>query len=122
MNKKIEKFVKNLNEPTKALVLDILESPTKLNLIQFYKTNPFSIHTPRGLANIIGRKASVVSKETECLARAGVLRRISENGDLSTIYAYEPSKELAKIIDTLLDLCGDSREAVADIIAAIKAR
>jgi len=120
MNKKMAKFVKSLNEKTKALVLDILESPTKWNLIQFYKTNPFSIHTPRGLANIIGRKASIVSKEAECLARAGVLKKISANGDLSAIYSYEPEKGIAKIIDSLIELCGDSREAVKELVAAIK--
>ncbi|HCG98426.1 MAG: hypothetical protein A2074_07315 [Candidatus Aquicultor primus] len=120
MNRKIAKFVKSLNEKTKAVVLEILESPTKWNLIQFYKDNPFSIHTPRGLANIIGRKPSAVSKEVECLARAGVLKKISENGDLSAIYSYDPEKAMVKIIDSLVGLCSESRETIKELIEAIK--
>jgi hypothetical protein len=120
MNRKIAKFVKSLNEKTKAVVLEILESPTKWNLIQFYKANPFSIHTPRGLANIIGRKPSAVSKEVECLARVGVLRQISENGDLSAIYSYDPEKAMVKIIDSLVALCSESHETTQELIEAIK--
>ena len=120
MNRKIAKFVKSLNEKTKAVVLEILESPTMWNLIQFYKANPFSIHTPRGLANIIGRKPAVVTKEVECLARAGILKKISENGDLSAIYSYDPEKTMIKIIDTLVGLCNESRETTRELIEALK--
>src|SRR3990172_3595424 len=121
MNKKIAKFAKNLNDRTRALALDILGSPTKLNLLQFYKANPFSIHTPRGLANILGRTAEQVYKEAEALATAGVLKKISENEDTaSTIYSYEPDKELSAVIDTLVELSNDPKCTISDIICLLE--
>lgn len=104
MSKKLEKIVKHLNCRTKVLALEILESPIKWDLISFYQANPFSIHTARGLANIIGRSPEQVFKEAEELTAASVLKRISENGDKSSIYSYEPETEAASLIKILLEL------------------
>lgn len=120
MNRKIARVMKNLNSRTRAVVLDIVESPTKWNLIQFYKSNPFSIHTPRGLANIIGRRADHVFKEVEGLAGAGILKKLSENGGLSSIYSYEPEAEIACIIDILVDIGSEQRELIDNLRSLIK--
>ncbi|HZD60132.1 MAG TPA: hypothetical protein VE439_06720 [Anaerolineae bacterium] len=120
MNKKVAKFVKRLNSKTRVVVLDILGSPTKWNLIQFYKANPFSIHTPRGLANIIGRKADLVHKEAEELTNAGVLKKISENGSFSSIYSYEPEADIACVIDALIEIGNERRNFIDDLCNIIK--
>ena len=120
MNRKVAKLIRNLNERTKATILDIIESPTKWNLIQFYKSNPFSIHTPRGLANIIGRRDNQVYKEAEELATAGILKRISENGDPTSIYSYEPDEEMTSIINGLSDIDEDPRDLMEELLKAIK--
>jgi len=115
MDKKVARLMKNLNGRTRETILDILGSPTKWNLIQFYKANPFSIHTPRGLANIIGRGANQVFKDAEDLANAGVLKKISENGNASSIYSYEPYKEIAAAIDALVENGSDPQSLRSEL-------
>ncbi|MBE0447264.1 MAG: hypothetical protein IBX64_04055 [Actinobacteria bacterium] len=120
INRKVARFIKKLNDRTRTTVLDILESPIKWNLIQFYKANPFSIHTPRGLANIIGRRADLVFKEVEGLAKAGILKKISENGNLFSIYSYEPEAEIARVINTLVDIDNEQRNRMGNLRGRVK--
>jgi len=120
MSKKIDKIIKNLNADTKALALQLLESHIKWDLVAFYEANPFSIHTARGLANIIGRSANRVFEEAEELAAAQVLKKISENGDMSSIYSYEPKVENATLIKALIELCKGGHEQVDKLCQAIK--
>lgn len=119
-NKKISKLVKGLNSKTKALVLEILESPIKWDLICFYQANPFSIHTAKGLANIIGRRPEQVLKEAEELAKADLLKIISENGGALSIYAYEPSSDSACVIDMLVTLSAEERNLIDELYRTLK--
>lgn len=114
MSKNLARFLKSLNNEKKGLVQTILESPIKWDLINFYQENPFSIHTARGLSRIIGRKTDQVFREIEELVVAGVLKNLSENGDSSSIYVYEPSNENASTIKALIDF-GKEREQLEDL-------
>jgi len=120
MSKKIDKIIKNLNANAKALALQLLESHIKWDLIAFYEANPFSIHTARGLANIVGRSPDRVFEEAEELAAAQVLKKISENGDMSSIYSYDPKPENATLIKALMELCKSGHDQVDELCRAIK--
>lgn len=120
INKKVSKLLKGLNSKTRVLVLEILESPIKWDLICFYQANPFSIHTAKGLANIIGRRSEQVLKEAEELVAAGVLKVIPENSSISSIYAYEPSAENTCIINELIALSLEERDLMGELRRMLK--
>lgn len=120
MNKKLAKLVKNLKPETKTLVLGLLNSPIQWDLINFYDSNPFSIHTARGLANMVGRRSEQVFEEAEKLATLGVLKKVCENGDASTIYAYEPSADSAAVIRLLLEIGEESNDLLDELNSLIK--
>ncbi|NCO66237.1 MAG: hypothetical protein COW32_01425 [Candidatus Aquicultor secundus] len=120
MSKKLEKIIKNFNCKTKALALEILDSPIKWDLLNFYQTNPFSIHTAQGLANIIGRSPDQVFIEAEELASASVLKRISRNGDKSSIYSYEPAAKVASLIKILFELHNEEHDLLDKLEQLIK--
>lgn len=120
MDKKISKLVKGLNSNTRALLLEILESPIKWDLICFYHANPFSIHTANGLTNIIGRRYEQVLKEAKELAAKHVLKVVSENNGVSPIYAYEPSVENTCIINALVALILEEHGLVDELYRMLK--
>lgn len=120
MDKSLAKLVKGLNNETKTLILEILDSPIKWELIGFYQANPFSIHTARGLANIIGRRTNQVLKEAEELAQANILKKISENGGPCTIYAYEPNRQGTSAIKALANIYSKERGLVAQFHELLK--
>ncbi len=120
MSKKLEKIIKNFNCKTKTLALEILDSPIKWDLLNFYQANPFSIHTAQGLANIIGRSPDQVFREAEELASASILKRISHNGDKTSIYAYEPSPETSSLIKVLFELHSEERTLLDKLEQMIK--
>lgn len=119
MSKNLARFLKSLNNEKRELVREILESPIKWDLINFYQANPFSIHTARGLSRIVGRKADQVFREIEELVVAGILKNLSGNGDSSSIYIYEPSNENASTIRTLIDF-GKEREQLENLRQLVK--
>ncbi|MHB8842583.1 MAG: hypothetical protein ACYC56_12510 [Candidatus Aquicultor sp.] len=120
MSKKLEKIIKNFNCKTKTLALKILDSPIKWDLLNFYRANPFSIHTAQGLANIIGRSPDQVFREAEELASASILKRISHNGDKTSIYSYDPAPEAASLIKVLFELHGEERDLLEKLEQMIK--
>ncbi|HEY3375252.1 MAG TPA: hypothetical protein VGK02_09340 [Candidatus Aquicultor sp.] len=120
MNRKLAKLVKNLNDDTRALIIDVLDSPIKWDLIHFYQANPFSIHTARGLSNIIGRRSEQVFQEAEQLAENGVLKKVCENGDSSSIYAYEPDTERETILRTLAELSEEDTSLLDELHKLLK--
>ncbi len=120
MSKKLEKIVKNFNCKTKTLALEILDSPIKWDLLNFYQANPFSIHTAQGLANIIGRSPDQVFREAEELASASILKRISHNGDKTSIYSYEPASESSSLIKILFELNNEERDLLDKLEQMIK--
>jgi hypothetical protein len=116
MNKKLAKIIKSITEDTKTLTIAILESPTKWDLISFYHANPFSIHTAKGLANMIGRKVDQIFEDAEELARLNVLEKVCETGNASSIYSYEPTSDNAALLDTLIELVKDDQSLADELL------
>ncbi|MCL6472444.1 MAG: hypothetical protein K6T91_06480 [Firmicutes bacterium] len=103
INRKIARILKALDNKTKSLVLDILDSPIKWDLVNFYQANPFSLHTVKGLANIIGRRQGQVEKEADELARNGILKNLSDNDPIA-VYSYEPKADISCTIAAIFAL------------------
>jgi len=120
MNKKLTKLIRTLNNRTKELAIEILDSPIKWDLVNFYEANPFSIHTAGGLAGIIGRRTEQVFKEAEELTVAEVLKKLSGNGGSSSIYAYEPKPENCQVIRALVKLGKEDRRLIDELRRLIK--
>lgn len=119
-NKKLTKLIKGLSAETKELAIIILESPTKWDLISFYHANPFSIHTAKGLANMIGRTAEQVFKDAEDLTKLKVLEKVCETGNASSIYSYGPSNENTALINSLLELVDEDQALADELLKSLK--
>lgn len=103
INRKIARILKTLDNKTKPVVLDILDSPIKWDLVNFYHANPFSLHTAKGLASIIGRRQVQVENEVEELVRNGVLKNLSDTGSVA-VYSYEPEAGISCVVAAIIAL------------------
>jgi hypothetical protein len=119
-NRKLTKLIKELTEETKTLAIAVLESPTKWDLINFYQANPFSIHTAKGLANMIGRKVDQVFKDAEELRNLNVLEKVCETGNASSIYSFGPSADDAALLKSLIDLADDDQQLIDELLHTLK--
>jgi hypothetical protein len=120
MNRKLAKILKNITEETKYIAVTVLESPTKWDLINFYHVNPFSIHTAKGLANMIGRNVDQIFEDAEELTGLKVLEKVCETGNASSIYAFEPASENAIFLSSLIELLDEDQTLVDDLLEHLK--
>jgi hypothetical protein len=120
INRKVAKIIKSLTEATTVLAIVALESPTKWDLISFYHANPFSIHTAKGLANMIGRSADQIFQDAEELASLNVLEKVCETGNASSIYSYEPTDDNAALLGSLLELADEDHSLIEELLQLLK--
>lgn len=90
----------------KAFLQDVLDTPTKQELLVFLATNR-AVDTIHGLSVWLGRPEGELQSAAEALVQAGVLARSGEGSD--AIYSFHPRPEVSELVDTFLALYQSAR-------------
>lgn len=118
--KELSELLNKLDKPTKTFILDVGNSPLCWDLIYFYHTNPFTLHTCPSLAVFIGRRQDKIAAQIEHLVGLKVLTKISQGEDLLPIYAYEPSDFSRKAIKKLIQLTAGQKKQLTHLAKLVK--
>ncbi len=102
LEKELANFLKN-----------VVNSMAKLDLINFFFSNPYTIDTVDGLALRVGRRVEGIEKAVEELSEVGILEKRVQ-GEL-VLYAFVPGNEWYELIGRLLKSL-DNRETRLKII------
>lgn len=118
--KELEKLLTKLDEPTKTFVVEVGDSPLCWDLICFYHTNPFTLHTCPSLAIFIGRRQDEIATQAERLVKLKVLTKIPQGENLLPIYAYKPGDSSRQAIEKLLHLTREQKDKLPRLAYLIK--
>ncbi len=105
-----------LEEELANFLKNVVNSMAKLDLINFFFSNPYTIDTVDGLALRIGRRVEGIEKTVEELSEAGILEKRVQ-GEL-VLYAFVPGNKWYELIERLLKSL-DTRETRLKIITYI---
>lgn len=108
----LRKLAGGLDRGMRKLVSSIGDSRLRWDLVRFYGSNPFALHTAGSLAVFTGRKHADVADQVEFLVQCGILERISQGEDHPPIYAYEPSPAFREAVEKLLLLFSGREESL----------
>lgn len=120
--KAIADVLEKMDAEMKRIASSLLESQTRWDLVRFFHSNPFVIHTANGLANMVGRQPKLVQAEVEALVREGVLRRLPQDEDIPPIYSYEPRPKVHLVIELIDSACGSRPDLVEELRARLMDR
>jgi len=99
-------IVKALPEDLKAFVQQVLDTPTKQELLTFLATNR-AVDTLRGLSVWLGRPEGELRIAADALVQAGLLHRSGEGEE--ALYSYRPRPEVSGLVDSFLALYQSAR-------------
>ncbi len=108
----MEKIAGGLDKSTRKFLLAVGPSALKWDLIRFYHSNPFALHTTHSLATFTGRRPDEVSKTIDTLVELGVLAKISQGEDHPPIYSFEPNDQIRQAVDKLVMLFANREDLV----------
>lgn len=111
--KRLSQIAASLDTEARRECSTILDSPIAWELLRFYQRNPFSIHTQRGLANIIGRHEDHVRQGAQTLVALKILKEIPQEA-MPAIFAFEPSDRDRKLIEKLVTVANCGSDALAE--------
>lgn len=87
----------------------ILRSPIKKKIILFFRENPQSVESVRGISTWLNLKPEKVKKALEELVKDGIL--IAHRGATTTGYAYTQDKDILNYIEKYLLLKDEKRSS-----------
>jgi len=87
----------------------ILRSPIKKKIILFFRENPHSVDSVRGISTWLNLKPEMVRKALEELVKEGIL--ITHRGRTTTGYAYTQDKNILNCIEECLSIKDEKRSS-----------
>ncbi|MCM8783777.1 MAG: hypothetical protein NC818_03235 [Candidatus Omnitrophica bacterium] len=81
-------------------ILKAIRSPVKKKIILFFRENPYSVDSVRGISTWLNMKPNIVRKALEELVKDGIL--IAHRGATTTGYAYTQDIDILNQIDECL--------------------
>ncbi len=91
----------SITETLRTFICEVLDTPVKQEVLAFFATNK-AMDTLHGLSIWLGRPKEEVKNAAEGLVKAGILKRQGEGE--SAVYSYQPSEEIAELVDAFLNL------------------
>lgn len=111
----LEKIASGLDKSMRKFLVAVGPSALKWDLIRFYHSNPFALHTTQSLATFTGRRHDEVARNIDNLVELGVLAKISQGEDHPPIYSFEPNDQVRQSVDKLVMLFANREDLVPQL-------